>query len=62
MIDTKTVFTAEKINQISQWLKTPNLNVLNCGVYALKDILEAKGHQTLLGRNFGDDLVRGYHG
>ena len=42
-IDTKTIFTADKINQITQWLKTPNLNVLNCGVYALKDILEANG-------------------
>ncbi len=42
-IDTKSVFTVDKINQITQWLKTPNLNVLNCGVYALKDVLEANG-------------------
>jgi hypothetical protein len=42
-IDTKTVFTADKINQITQWLNTPNINVLNCGVYSLKDILEANG-------------------
>ncbi|MDE2028366.1 MAG: hypothetical protein KGJ11_07475, partial [Candidatus Omnitrophica bacterium] len=42
-IDTKTTFTPDKITRISQWLKTPNLNVLNCGVYALKDILEANG-------------------
>ena len=42
-IDTKTTFTADKIHQITDWLKTPNLNVLNCGVYALKDVLEANG-------------------
>ena len=35
-IDTKTTFNADKIKQITQWLNTPNLNVLNCGVYALK--------------------------
>ena len=43
IIDTKTTFTADKIHQITEWLKTPNLNVLNCGVYALKDVLEANG-------------------
>ena len=42
-IDTKTVFNAKKIEQITNWLKTPNLNVINCGVYALKDTLDAKG-------------------
>ena len=41
-IDTKTTFNAAKIHQITDWLKTPNLNVLNCGVYALKDILESE--------------------
>ena len=42
-IDTKTIFTVDKINKITQWLKAPNLNILNCGVYSLKDILEANG-------------------
>ncbi|MDE2009504.1 MAG: hypothetical protein KGJ09_05425, partial [Candidatus Omnitrophica bacterium] len=42
-IDTKTVFNAQKISQVTQWLKTPGLNVLNCGVYALKDVLNAHG-------------------
>ena len=42
-IDTKTTFSADKIKQITQWLNTPNLNILNCGVYALKDVLEANG-------------------
>jgi hypothetical protein len=36
-------FTPAQIVAIAQWLAQPNLNVLNCGVYALQDILAANG-------------------
>ncbi|HQP10577.1 MAG TPA: cysteine peptidase family C39 domain-containing protein, partial [Candidatus Omnitrophota bacterium] len=38
-IDSDTVFTKSRIRRITEWLQAPDIHPLNCGVYALKDIL-----------------------
>ncbi|MFA5261668.1 MAG: cysteine peptidase family C39 domain-containing protein, partial [Candidatus Omnitrophota bacterium] len=39
LIDSSTVFTQNRIRRITEWLQEPSIHPLNCGVYALKDIL-----------------------
>lgn len=42
-IDTNAQFNARQAGEIRSWLSDPSIHHLNCGVYALKDILDAKG-------------------
>lgn len=39
VIDPKTVITRNRIRQFTEWLVKPEIHPLNCGIYALKDIL-----------------------
>jgi len=41
-IDSDTMFTRDRIRQISDWLKDPNIHPLNCGVYVMKDVLASQ--------------------
>ncbi len=41
-LDTKVFFTKNRIRQISEWLQKPEIHPLNCGVYALFDILKSR--------------------
>ena len=36
------MFTRDRIRRISDWLKDPNIHPLNCGVYAMKDLLAGR--------------------
>ena len=38
LIDSKTLFTKNRIRQFTDWIKNPDIHPLNCGVYSLKDI------------------------
>ena len=38
-INAKTKFSTEERTAIGKWLATPGLHIINCGVYALQDIL-----------------------
>ena len=42
LIDSDTMFTSDRIRRISDWLKDPNIHPLNCGVYAMKDLLAGR--------------------
>ena len=41
-------FTNSDISQITNWIARPDVHPLNCGVYALKDILDYHGVETTL--------------
>ena len=47
-IDSDTVFTTNRIHSITQWLSDPKIHPLNCGVYALKDVLADQGIKASL--------------
>ncbi len=47
-IDSDTVFTTNRIRSITQWLSDPQIHPLNCGVYALKDVLALQGIKSSL--------------
>src|SRR3989338_2096946 len=42
LIDSDTMFTRNRIREITGWLKDPNIHPLNCGVYAMKDLLASQ--------------------
>ena len=42
-INSNVQFTKTEVNEIRRWLGDPSIHHLNCGVYALNDILEARG-------------------
>ncbi|MCK5015342.1 MAG: hypothetical protein KAS66_16160, partial [Candidatus Omnitrophica bacterium] len=47
-IDSASVFTKNRIRRITEWLQNPDIHPLNCGVYALKDILASYDVDTSL--------------
>jgi hypothetical protein len=47
-IDSATAFTPERIQEITSWLSRPEIHPLNCGVYALRDILKANKIEAAL--------------
>ncbi|MCK5180724.1 MAG: hypothetical protein KAR32_14425, partial [Candidatus Omnitrophica bacterium] len=47
-IDSATVFTKNRIRRIIEWLQEPDIHPLNCGVYALRDILASYDVDTSL--------------
>jgi len=42
LIDSDTFFTTRKIDEYTRWLRRPEIHPLNCGVWALRDILASK--------------------
>jgi len=42
LIDSDTMFTRNRIREITGWLKEPGIHPLNCGVYAMKDLLASQ--------------------
>ena len=44
-IDSNVQFTKPQVDEIRRWLGNPSIHHLNCGVYALNDILAARGIQ-----------------
>ena len=38
-LQSNTIFTARQINEIYNWITSPKIHPLNCGIYALKDLL-----------------------
>jgi len=47
-LDTRAGFTKERIDGIVQWLSQPDIHLLNCAVYSLKDILDAQNKSRSL--------------
>ncbi|MCK5179231.1 MAG: hypothetical protein KAR32_06840, partial [Candidatus Omnitrophica bacterium] len=47
-IDSDTVFTKNRIRRITEWLQAPEIHPLNCGIYALRDILASRDVETSL--------------
>ncbi|MCB9747065.1 MAG: hypothetical protein H6755_01490, partial [Candidatus Omnitrophica bacterium] len=43
LINSDVVFTEQKINDVTKWLSDPDIHPLNCGVWALKDVLDSAG-------------------
>jgi len=48
LIDSNINFTKNRIDQVTNWLKKPDIHPLNCGVYSLRDILAANNIRTSL--------------
>ncbi|MBL8014074.1 MAG: hypothetical protein JNN05_09530, partial [Candidatus Omnitrophica bacterium] len=48
IVDSNTIFTAQRISDIKSWLSRPDIHSLNCGIYALTDILKARGIKSTL--------------
>jgi len=66
LIDSNSLITKSRIKQIENWLRKPEIHPLNCGVYALKDLLKKHNIETTLEElsvsslmvDFMNDIIR----